>query len=199
MQLVGGRRLTEVEVSASFLARPPSSGPSPFRLRGRIAGYLAISILWPTWLRVFPCTPSPRSASAWPPSNAERLLSVVAHVRVNPRDTFVRVPLDDGETQLRSCSLGVNGEAKGVGGRPLHDVTRHLSTKQRAKPARHPPGPLPLLRLDAHLRRIALRPHGCRKVTLPGFALEVELVLAAQHTIRLVHGFLLRSAIHVRR
>jgi len=36
-------------------------------------------------------------------------------------------------------------------------------------------------------------------MTLPRFALEIELVLPAQHAVRLVHDLLLRSATHIRR
>jgi hypothetical protein len=35
---------------------------------------------------------------------------------------------------------------------------------------------------------MTLGSHGRGKLTVPGFALEIELVLPSQHAVRLVHG-----------
>ena len=58
----------------------------------------------------------------------ERLLLVLAHIRVEPRHAFVGVPRHEGEAQLRTLRFG--GDVKAVREQSFYDIARHFATSQ---------------------------------------------------------------------
>src|SRR2546422_1709527 len=63
--------------------------------------------------------------------DAERLLPVLADVRVDPVDALVRVPLHDRQAQRRALATG--GDWQSVRERALDDVPRHLRPASTAR------------------------------------------------------------------